>query len=88
LDLLSAEAAPGLAAPATGWNGVALAINVVSRDAVYEAYAAATRLGAHSIAPPTERAWGGYAAYVADPEGQRWEIAWLPGFHAEDRNDK
>jgi hypothetical protein len=34
LDLLGAEAAPGLAAPATGWNGVALAINVASRGAV------------------------------------------------------
>lgn len=87
LDLLGAEAAPGLAAPATGWNGVALAINVACRDAVDEAYAAATKVGAQSIAPPVEREWGGYSAYVADPEGQRWEIAWLPGFHADGGND-
>lgn len=87
LDLLGAEAAPGLAAPAIDWNGVALAINVASRDAVDEAYGAATKVGAQSIAAPVEREWGGYSAYVADPEGQRWEIAWLPGFHAEDGND-
>ena len=87
LDLLQAEAAPGLGPAATiGWNGVALAINVASRDAVDEAYAAATDAGALPVAGPVEREWGGYSAYVADPEGQRWEIAWLPGFHAEDGN--
>jgi uncharacterized protein len=30
------------------------------------------------VAAPTEREWGGYSAYVADPE-IRWEIAWAPG---------
>jgi uncharacterized glyoxalase superfamily protein PhnB len=87
LNLLGAEAAPGLAAPAADWNGVALAINVASRDAVDLAYRAATRVGAQSVAAPVEREWGGYSAYVADPEGQRWEIAWLPGFHTEDGTD-
>lgn len=80
LHLLGIEAAPGAADPPTGWNGVAFAINVASRSAVDEAYRAATDAGARAIGPPTPREWGGYSAYVCDPEGQRWEIAWLPGF--------
>lgn len=80
LELLGVEAAPGHAAPPPGWNGVTLAINVGSRAAVDEAYRAATEAGARSIWAPVDREWGGYSGYVADPEGQRWEIAWLPGF--------
>jgi len=80
LDLLGMEAAPGAAGPPAGWNGVALAINVESRSAVDEAFRAATQAGALAVGPPVQREWGGYSAYVCDPEGQRWEIAWLPGF--------
>jgi uncharacterized glyoxalase superfamily protein PhnB len=84
LDLLGAEAAPGRPPPPPGWNGVTLAINVATRDSVDEAYRAAIDAGALSIGQPVEREWGGYSAYVCDPEGQRWEIAWLPGFFASD----
>ncbi|WP_435108944.1 VOC family protein [Nocardiopsis synnemataformans] len=28
------------------------------------------------MAEPVERPWGGRSTYVADPEGNRWEIAW------------
>lgn len=80
LALLTDEAAPGSPAPETGWNGVTLAVNVAQRHEVDAAYAVALRSGARSVAEPTQREWGGYSAYVADPEGQRWEIAWpLPG---------
>ena len=79
LDLLGAEAAPGSAAQPAGWNGVTLAINVGSRTLVDEAYRIAVASGARSVAEPITREWGGYSAYVADPEEQRWEIAWLPG---------
>lgn len=82
LDLLGDEAAPGAASPPAGWNGVALAVNVPNRSAVDEAFRAATEAGAEAIGTPTDREWGGYSAYVSDPEGQRWEIAWLPGFLA------
>ncbi len=84
LDLLGAEAAPGSAAPRPGWNGVTLAINVTSRVAVDDACRAAVEAGAQPVGAPVEREWGGYSAYVCDPEGQRWEIAWLPGFAGGD----
>jgi uncharacterized glyoxalase superfamily protein PhnB len=83
LELLGAEAAPGCMAPPAGWNGVTLAVNVGDRSLVDAAYAAAVASGARSIAAPTEREWGGYSAYVADPEELRWEIAWAPGLELE-----
>lgn len=79
LDLLGEEAAPGCEAPESDWNGVTLAVNVATRTEVDVGYRAALASGARPIAAPVTREWGGYSAYVADPEGQRWEIAWLPG---------
>ena len=79
LDLLGDEAAPGCGAPASDWNGVTLAVNVASQAEVHAAFRAALDSGARSVAEPINREWGGLSAYVADPEGQRWEIAWLPG---------
>ena len=81
IALLAAEAAPGEVTIERGsWNGVTLAVNVADRGAVDDAFLAATQAGATAIAPPTDREWGGYSGYVADPEGNRWEIVWAPGF--------
>lgn len=80
-DLLQAEAAPDLPIPPAGsWSGITLAVNVGSRDEVDTAYTAALGAGATEVAQPIAREWGGYSGYVADPEGTRWEIAWLPGY--------
>jgi catechol 2,3-dioxygenase-like lactoylglutathione lyase family enzyme len=78
IEQLGAEAAPGEAAP-TGWNGITLAINVATREEVDEAYAAAVAAGATPLDPPSDRPYGPRASYVADPEGNRWEIVWAPG---------
>ena len=81
LDLLGAEAAPGEAVVGQGsWNGMTLAINVAERAEVDHVFRAATQAGARAVASPTEREWGGYSAYIADPEGNRWELAWAPAF--------
>ena len=29
-------------------------------------------------ADATDRSWGGRSAFIADPEGNRWEITWSP----------
>ena len=81
LHELRDEAAAGADLPEAGvWNGVTLAVNVADRAAVDDAFAAAVAAGARPVVPPVERIWGGYSGYVADPEGTRWELAWLPGF--------
>ena len=79
LDLLAAEAAPNAPLPSAGtWNGVVLSVNFFSRDEVDAALGDAVEAGAVQIGDPVVRSWGGYSGYVADPEGNRWELAWAP----------
>jgi hypothetical protein len=58
---------------------------VDSAAAVDAAYADAVAGGARSIGKPTDRFWGGRSAYIADPEGNRWEIAWASSAVFDDR---
>ena len=74
---LTAEAAPDSADPA-GWNGVTLACSVRTRDEVQTAFDAAVAAGATPVAEASDRSWGGRSAFIADPEGNRWEITWSP----------
>jgi hypothetical protein len=75
---LTAEAAPGSPDP-TGWSGVTLACAVSARDEVDATFAAVVAAGATPVADATDRSWGGRSAFIADPEGNRWEITWSPG---------
>jgi catechol 2,3-dioxygenase-like lactoylglutathione lyase family enzyme len=77
LSDLAAEAAPDAGEP-SGWPGVTLACAVAERDDVDRAYADAIAVGATAVAPATDRPWGGRSAFIADPEGNRWEITWSP----------
>jgi uncharacterized protein len=79
LELLTREAAPGEAPPSESWSGVTLGINVADRAAVDGMFQAAVSAGATAVATPVHREWGGYSGYIADPEGNRWEITWAPG---------
>jgi catechol 2,3-dioxygenase-like lactoylglutathione lyase family enzyme len=74
---LTAEAAPGSQDP-TGWAGVTLACTVSTREDVDAAFATAVAAGAIPVAAATDRSWGGRSAFMADPEGNRWEITWSP----------
>ncbi|GAA4472262.1 VOC family protein [Phytohabitans houttuyneae] len=71
------EAAPGSPQP-TGWSGVTLACTVDTRDDVDRVFTAAVAAGATPVAAATDRSWGGRSAFIADPEGNRWEITWGP----------
>lgn len=75
IELLGSEAAPGASVPEVGWNGMTIAINVGSESELHVMYSAAVAAGATAISAVTRRAWGGMSAYVADPEGNRWELA-------------
>ena len=81
LDRLGAEAAEGEPVVEPGsWNGVTLSLNVQTHEAVDHAVASAVDAGGRLVASPEEREWGGYSGYIADPEANRWEIVWAPGF--------
>lgn len=75
IDALAEEAAPDVPLPPAGWNGIVLSINLESETDLVTVFEAAVTAGADVVAPVTHRAWGGMSGYVADPEGNRWEIA-------------
>lgn len=75
IDGLGDEAAPDAPTPTADWNGVTFAINVQSEAELQAMFDAAVAAGATLIAPVSRREWGGMSGYVADPEGNRWELA-------------
>jgi predicted lactoylglutathione lyase len=85
LPLLAAEAGMEPAPASDAFKGYTLAINVEEREQVAQAHAAAVAAGARSLAEPTERDWGGVSAYFGDPEGNAWEVAWIPGATFDER---
>ena len=56
----------------------ALAHNVETPALVDEVLALAAAAGAR-VGQASDREWGGYTGYFADPDGVRWEVAWNPG---------
>jgi hypothetical protein len=63
-----------------GFGGITLAHLVRSPAAVDELVDAAERAGAVVTKRPATTFYGGYAGYVADPDGHLWEVAHNPGF--------
>jgi len=69
------------------YRGITLAHNVRHIEEVDAIVALMSRLGGTVQAAPENKFWGGYGAYVADPDGHLWEIAWNPGFALETNGD-
>jgi catechol 2,3-dioxygenase-like lactoylglutathione lyase family enzyme len=55
-----------------------LAHNVDSEAAVHRVVDDMRQAGGTVVAEPARTSWGGVTAYVADPDGFRWEVAWNP----------
>ena len=51
---------------------------LVRLEAVDQVYAQWIAAGGSSKAEPTAAEWGGYIAFVADPDGHVWELAHNP----------
>jgi predicted lactoylglutathione lyase len=75
------------AAPDDGrsFAGVALAVNVASREAVDTALATAVGAGAEITRQAQATDWGGYNAYFTDPDGHLWEVAHNPFWPLDER---
>lgn len=58
---------------------ISLAHNVGSEDEVHRVVETVRAAGGEVVAEPSRASWGGVTAYVADPDGFRWEIAHNPG---------
>jgi uncharacterized protein len=67
------------------YQGMTLAINLPSDDAVLSAFASALAAGATSVKPPGPAVFDGLSGYFADPDGHLWEVAHNAGFplHAD-----
>ena len=73
----------GAEPPAAGqWSGWTLAHNVATRDEVDARWQAWIDAGATPVLAPVDHPYGPRAGYVADPAGNRWEIAWADGIPA------
>lgn len=68
----------GCAPESLGAGAMTLAHNVDSREAVDALAERADAAGGRVLKAPHEVFWGGYIAYVADPEGHVWEFAHNP----------
>jgi len=74
-EFLDSESGPSMG----GTESFILGLNVDTREEVDQVFAALVAAGANPVTDPRDASWGGRSAYVSDPEGNRWEIAWAPG---------
>ncbi len=58
---------------------ITLSHNVATTQGVDTVLEQAAAAGAAEVGEATEREWGGYSGYFADPDGFRWEVAYNPG---------
>ncbi|MFD1333047.1 VOC family protein [Methylopila musalis] len=69
-----------LTAAGEGFRGVAMAWNLRSDEEVDKAVVRWVAAGGRLTRAARKTFWGGYSAYVSDPDGHLWEIAHAPGF--------
>jgi predicted lactoylglutathione lyase len=84
-ELAKDAALPTMHANAPAFRAVALALNLASREEVDDAIGDWVLAGGQITKAPAETEWGGYSAYVADPDGNLWELAHNPGWPLDER---
>lgn len=82
LDHLAGDASTGR--ERSGFSGVTIAINVDSAAEVDRLYAEWLEAGGESKSVPVAADWGGYIAFVADPDAHVWELAYNPHWPLND----
>ncbi|MCD8349322.1 MAG: VOC family protein [Planctomycetaceae bacterium] len=68
--------------PAPG--GITLALHVQDKADVWSVYQRFIDAGGLSLREPAEMASGAVSCYVADPDGNAWEISWVPQFRIDE----
>lgn len=84
-DMMARDA--GLPEPLSAVAGISLAHNVESRERVDAVTAHAVHCGATLVKAPHDVFWGGYIAYISDPDGYLWEVAWNPDFALDENGN-
>lgn len=75
------DLATDVGTPVAMGTSVVLAINLPSADDVAWQVQRWRAAGGTVLVEPRAAVFGGRQAYVADPDGNRWEIAWNPGWY-------
>jgi uncharacterized protein len=81
-DLLAKDAGIDFA---DGFAPMNCAVNVDAREQVDEALELAQAAGGRVLSEGVDKEWGGRSGYFADPEGNAWEVAWMPGATFDER---
>lgn len=84
VESLAEEAGQRAAPAANSFKGFSIAINVEEKGQVDEVLGAVAKAGG-TVGEATDREWGGRSGYFADPEGNAWEVAWLPNCEFDER---
>jgi catechol 2,3-dioxygenase-like lactoylglutathione lyase family enzyme len=85
LDLLAGEANMQTSESTGRFPGFTCAVLVEQEAMVDEAIRVVREAGGRVLAEPVAREWGGRSGYFADPEGNVWELAWMPGATFDER---
>jgi catechol 2,3-dioxygenase-like lactoylglutathione lyase family enzyme len=86
LDLLAGEANMQPLESTGRFPGFTCAVLVEEEAMVDEAIKMVREAGGRMLAEPVAREWGGRSGYFADPEGNVWELAWMPGATFDERD--
>lgn len=70
-----------------GFRKFSLAHNVRSEKEVDDLVNRLRTRGAAVVKEPQKVFWGGYSSYVADPDGNLWEIAFNPFLELDDKGN-
>ncbi len=62
----------------SGFKGFSLAYNTRSKEEVDDIITTLENKGVTIVKHPEDVFWGGYSSYIADPDGNLWEIAFNP----------
>lgn len=63
-----------------GTAPISLGYNVRAKSEVDPLMQRAHSAGGTILRPASEKSWGGYSGYFADPDGFAWEVAWNPAW--------
>ena len=85
LESLAEEAEMPAPAETDEFGGFTCAVTVETAEMVDAAVETVRAAGGRILAEPVAREWGGRSAYFADPEGNVWEVAWLPDARFDER---
>ena len=85
LDLLAGEANMQPSESTGRFLGFTCAVLVEEEAMIDEAIEKVREAGGRMLAEPVAREWGGRSGYFADPEGNVWELAWMPGATFDER---